>query len=165
RNLGYSSPHPFLVHWAGLKTRDGSFDTIRNGHLLRHFESVYYARSAPLEKKMSPRPRIANVASDLLPSKQQKLLLQAALCSEAAALSAWEEWRAGVDLDAYLDDASFALLPLLYTNLSRHGVAHPWMHKLKGIYRRAWCENQVQFQDIEEVICSFHHAGIPTLLL
>jgi hypothetical protein len=68
RSLKKDSPHPFLVHWAGPKQHSTcTFDTIRNGHLLRHFESVYYARirNAPPERKLSPWRRIANVATYL----------------------------------------------------------------------------------------------------
>jgi lipopolysaccharide biosynthesis glycosyltransferase len=69
RSLKKDSPHPFLVHWAGPEKKHSTctFDTIRNGHLLRHFESVYYSRirNGPLEEKASPWRRIANVAADL----------------------------------------------------------------------------------------------------
>ena len=100
-----------------------------------------------------------------LPNKEQQLLLQAALWSGSAAIESWGQWQGSVDFDSYLDDESFALLPLLYTNLLRHAVTHPLMHKLKGIYRRAWCENQVHFQAVEGVVRGLHHASIPTLLL
>ena len=85
--------------------------------------------------------------------------------SGAPAVAAWGEWQASVDFDGYLDPESFALLPLLYTNLRRNAVVHPFMHKLKGIYRRRWCENQVQFQGIEEVVGRFHLSRIPTMLV
>src|SRR5215470_605437 len=100
-----------------------------------------------------------------LPNKEQQLLLQAALGSGSAAIDAWARWQAGIDFDSYLDNDSFALLPILYTNLCRHGVTHPLMYKLKGIYRRLWCENQVRFQAVEEVVGRFHRASIPTLLV
>jgi len=100
-----------------------------------------------------------------LPNKEQQLLLQAALWSGSAAIDAWARWQASIDFDSYLDNDSFALLPLLYTNLRRHRVTHPLMYKLKGIYRRLWCENQIQFQAVEEVLGDFHRARIPTLLL
>ena len=105
------------------------------------------------------------MSSNSFPTKEQCLLLHAALGSGAPAVGAWGEWQASVDFDGYLDAESFALLPLLYVNLRRHGVMHPFMHKLKGIYRRRWCENQVQFQDIEEVVGRFHLSRIPTMLV
>jgi len=40
RRLNHNSPYPYLVHWAGLK-HDVSFDTIRNGHILRYFKCEY----------------------------------------------------------------------------------------------------------------------------
>src|SRR5215831_11499835 len=100
-----------------------------------------------------------------LPNKEQQLLLQAALWSGPAAIDAWARWQASIDFDNYLDNDSFALLPMLYTNLCRHGVTHPLMHKLKGIYRRLWCENQVHFQAVEGVVRDFHLVNIPTLVL
>jgi predicted O-methyltransferase YrrM len=100
-----------------------------------------------------------------LPNREQQLLLQAALWSSSAAIDAWARWQASIDFDSHLDDDSFALLPMLYTNLHRHGVTHPLMHKLKGIYRRLWCENQVHFQVVAGVVRDFHLANIPTLLL
>ena len=106
-----------------------------------------------------------HVQTRYLPNKEQQLLLQAALWSGSAAIDAWARWQASIDFDSYLDDDSFALLPLLYMNLRRHGVTHPLMHKLKGIYRRLWCENQVHFQAVEGVVRDLHLASIPTLLL
>ena len=105
------------------------------------------------------------MSSNSFPTKEQCLLLHAALGSGAPAVAAWGEWQASVDFDGYLDPESFALLPLLYTNLRRNAVVHPFMHKLKGIYRRRWCENQVQFQGIEEVVGRFHLSRIPTMLV
>jgi predicted O-methyltransferase YrrM len=103
--------------------------------------------------------------SGFSPTQQQKLLLQAALLSGTVAIAAWQQWKSSIDFDDYLDAESFALLPLLYTNLQREEVRDPLMHKLKGIYRRLWCENQIQVQQVEEAVCAFYQAGIPTLLL
>jgi hypothetical protein len=47
RELKQNSPYPFLVHWAGPK-RNVSFDTIRNGHLLRHFKREYDRKNKPI---------------------------------------------------------------------------------------------------------------------
>lgn len=98
-------------------------------------------------------------------TKQQELLLQAALFARPGALAAWEEWKANTDFDGYLDKGSFRLLPLLYKNLRRHGADDSFMHKLKGIYRLTWYENQLKFHDVREVLHIFHEAGIQTMLL
>jgi hypothetical protein len=101
----------------------------------------------------------------LFSTREQELLLRAALLAGPAALDAWEQWKANTDFGDYLDNGSFRLLPLLYKNLRRHGVTDPFMHKLKGIYRLAWYKNQTRFRDIEEVLRTFHEAGIQTMLL
>jgi hypothetical protein len=66
RKLTKRSPYPVLVHWAGYKHHI-PFDVIRNGHILRHFESVYYSHipNARLERKARPSRRIAQLMSDL----------------------------------------------------------------------------------------------------
>ena len=66
RKLKRRSPYPVLVHWAGFK-RHLPFDIMRNAHILRHFESLYYSRipNARLERKARPSRRIAKLMSDL----------------------------------------------------------------------------------------------------
>jgi len=46
-------------------------------------------------------------------TKQQRLLLRAALLSGQDAIHAWENWIANVDIDR-IDTGSYRLLPLLY---------------------------------------------------
>ncbi|MHC5833634.1 MAG: nucleotidyltransferase family protein, partial [Nostoc sp.] len=79
------------------------------------------------------------------PTPAQELLLQASLLKEKAALTAWEQWRSSVDIEV-LDAESYVLLPQLYQNLLAHGVEDPHMARLKGIYRRNWCANQLQIK-------------------
>jgi hypothetical protein len=66
RQLERHSPYTVLVHWAGYK-RHIPFDIIRNAHILRHFESVYYSRipNAGSARKARPSARIANLAYGL----------------------------------------------------------------------------------------------------
>lgn len=98
------------------------------------------------------------------PTHEQGLLLRAALLQGQDALAAWEEWRAAVDLDR-IDPGSYRLLPLLYRNLSLHGVNDPLMAKFKGVYRLTWCKNQLLFKKVSDVLRAFHEAGIQTMLL
>ncbi|MBW4497063.1 MAG: nucleotidyltransferase family protein [Oscillatoria princeps RMCB-10] len=98
------------------------------------------------------------------PTHQQGLLLRAALLQGENALAAWEEWRAAVDIQR-LDAGSYRLLPLLYRNLSLHGVNDPLMAKFKGVYRNTWCKNQLSFKKVSAVMRAFHEAGIQTMLL
>jgi hypothetical protein len=98
------------------------------------------------------------------PSKQQELLLQAALLKGEEAITAWEQWKAHADIDS-LDHGSHRLLPLLYRNLHSHGVDDPSMNRLKGVYRRTWYENQMLFHTIASLLGSFQRAGIETIVL
>ncbi|HEY9693251.1 MAG TPA: nucleotidyltransferase family protein [Oculatellaceae cyanobacterium] len=98
------------------------------------------------------------------PTTEQELLLQAALLTDEKAVKAWEKWKSVVDIDQ-LDVGSLRLLPLLYTNLRRWGVSDPMMEKFKGLYRQTWCENQLLFYQIADVLKMFQNAGIQTLIL
>lgn len=98
-------------------------------------------------------------------SRHQELLLQAALLKGNAAVNAWEEWTHAVDLQGHPDSGSFRLMPLLYTNMRQHGVKHPFMKILKGIYRQTWYRNQRLFAEKNRVLQFFSRAGIKTMLL
>lgn len=100
----------------------------------------------------------------LWPTRQQELLLRAALLQGKDAIDAWHEWKSNVDIDR-LDQGSRRLLPLLYRNLRAHGVKDPLMNRFKGIYRLTWYENQMLFHNMATLLRSFHNAGIQTMLL
>jgi hypothetical protein len=100
-----------------------------------------------------------------LVTTHQELLLKAALLSGKDALDAWNKWQDKTDWEKHLDQGSFRLLPLLYTNLQKHGVDDPVMGKLKGIYRQAWSKNQTLFHEMAGVVDALQSAGIKTLLL
>ncbi len=101
---------------------------------------------------------------DCWPDREQEWLLKAALLSDREALWAWERWSTSVDIDD-TDAGSYRLLPLLYRNLKKQGVEHPMMARLKGIYRKTWCENQLLFYRISALLAQFNRIGIPTLVL
>jgi len=98
------------------------------------------------------------------PTKEQELLLRAALLQDQTALDAWREWEARVNVNE-LDHASKRLLPLLYRNLKRQGMASPMMDLYKGIYRLTWYENQMLFHTAASLLYAFHEAGIQTIVL
>lgn len=99
-----------------------------------------------------------------LPTSAQKLLLKAALLQGEIATDSWQQWKASVDIEN-LDQESYQLLPLLYGNLSAHDVKDEHMGRLKGVYRRSWCENQVMMQNLTTILRCFQEAKIDTLLL
>ncbi len=98
-------------------------------------------------------------------TREQELLLQAALLEGEDAISAWQQWRSIVDLEGHPDNGSYRLLPLLYKNLQRYGVEDPFMERLKGIYRLEWCKNQRFFYEMSKVLKYLHDAGIQTMIL
>ena len=99
-----------------------------------------------------------------LPTKEQELLLMAALLRGSAAIDAWLEWKSSVNVDR-LDQHSYRLLPLLYRNLSIHGVEDPLLNKFRGIHRLTWYKNRVMFHNMATLIRHFNDAGIDTILL
>lgn len=98
-------------------------------------------------------------------TKDQELLLRAALLKGADAVEAWKDWKGAVDLEGHLDSGSFRLLPLLYMNLKRLQVKDPLMGKLKGIYLKSWYENQKLFFEASKILDYLHNEGIRTMLL
>jgi len=101
----------------------------------------------------------------MFPTREQELLLRAALMQGETALQAWQHWKAHVNLEQGLDLGSYRLLPLVYHNLRQLGVDDPLMSKLKGIHHREWFNNQMLFHTIAEVLNLFHTAGIETMIL
>jgi hypothetical protein len=108
--------------------------------------------------------RITDSTGGCWPTPFQQLLLKATLLEAEAALQAWQEWYGQGGLDR-LDNGSYRLLPLTYRNLQRLGYQEPVLMKLRGVNRRAWCENHLVFRRIAPMLATFHDAGISTLLL
>lgn len=98
------------------------------------------------------------------PTPTQQWMLRAALMPNTAGRESWEKWIASVDID-HLDAGSFRMIPLLYRNLKRIGVESPLLGRFKGIYRRAWYENQVAMHKLSGLLREFHEIGIRTLIL
>lgn len=97
------------------------------------------------------------------PTPDQELLLHACLLKGAAAVRAFDLWRARTDIDR-LDHGSYRLLPLLYANLRDLGSKDPLTEKLKGVYRRTWYTNQLLFHRAAALIQALEEAGLETLL-
>lgn len=95
---------------------------------------------------------------------EQELLLKAVLLNGDEVISAWEKWKLNVDFEL-IDPGSYRLLPLLYHNLSKHGIKDPLMDRLKGIYRRTWYENQILSHKAVNLLEFFQDAGIKTIVL
>ncbi len=92
-------------------------------------------------------------------------LLTAAFMHTAAGCDAWQRWRAGIDWDAHLPQASFALMPLVHRNLSALGHYDPLFPRLKGIGRQAWLANQLLLTILAPTLAALRAAGVEPLLL
>lgn len=100
------------------------------------------------------------------PTRDQTLLLRAALLDAPAAIEAWEEWKRRNDLD-YLEAGTFRLIGLLYRNLVRVGAnaSDPLLPRLKGIYRHFWAKNHLTMALKEGLLRALEDKGIPCILL
>lgn len=98
------------------------------------------------------------------PTKEQQLLLRAALLQGSEAINAWNMWKSVVDVDRS-DSGSQRLFPLLYQNLLTHEMRDPLMNRLGGTYRLTWYKNQTLFHNATYLLRSFHDAGIETMIL
>lgn len=108
---------------------------------------------------------IRSYAKKLRPSREDELMLTAALHpSVPRALEAWRVWTETADIDR-LYEASQRLIPLLYHRLNSLGIEHGLMDRFKGIYRRSWYRNQMNFHRALPVLKAFADAGIDPLVL
>lgn len=98
------------------------------------------------------------------PTAEQLLVLHAALDDPPAALRAWERWRKCVDFDE-VDHGSARLLPSVYRNLGLDSLDDEVAGRLKGLYRRSWSQNQLNFRRGAEAIALLQEAGIETLVI
>jgi len=98
------------------------------------------------------------------PTPEQLLVLHAALDEPGPAAAAWERWRAAVELDD-ADPGSTRLLPLVYRNLGPGAFDTEVAERLKGLYRRAWSQNQLLFRRAAEAVGALEAAGIETMAI
>lgn len=99
------------------------------------------------------------------PTPAQILLLQAALGEPDAALAAWREWRRQGGVIDDLDEGCQRILPQVYRNLAAGDWVDPDRERLKGVYRRVWCENQLLFHGARPALGGLVEAGIETMVI
>jgi len=85
--------------------------------------------------------------SNLFPSKVQEVLLKAALFQGDEAVYYWNEWNNLVNFEAFFDNGSFWLMPLVYKNLVDIKPEIKYLGKLKNIYLQSWYKNQKLFSE------------------
>jgi hypothetical protein len=92
---------------------------------------------------------------------EAKLALRAAVGGE---ISDFTRWQAAVDLD-HLPPGHYLLLPLIYHHLARHDLEHPWLPRIRGVYRKLWYANQLDLGTVAEVVAALQAAGSDTLVV
>ncbi|MBP1464206.1 nucleotidyltransferase family protein [Candidatus Chloroploca sp. M-50] len=99
---------------------------------------------------------------NLSPSTQA--LLQAVLYPDEPHPQALQTWLAATELNR-LEPGQFHLLPLIASQLQRIAPEHPWLPRIKGIYRRVWYANQRAIRAASEVLQMLEASGQAALLI
>ncbi len=97
-------------------------------------------------------------------------LLLAIFGEPTDSLMAWGRWQRHTDINA-LTPSEFRLQPALSRRLEAHGIAHPWMTRLRGVYRYGWTANQLTRRDVLDVFSALRReaveavapAGVPSI--
>jgi len=100
--------------------------------------------------------------STLGPIDHDVLLLRVITSPVAEVEDRWSAWAEAVDID-HLSQAAYGLLPALYKTVEAAGVEHPWVARLRGVYRRQWTESQRHLAAAEAVGSVLAAAGIEFL--
>ena len=98
------------------------------------------------------------------PTREQTLLLRAALLTGPPAIAAYRSWRPIAVLDR-LDLGSRRLLPLLARNLEHHGIRDPDHARLDEICREARSRNVLLMARLRLLVASLLEAGLHTMVL
>lgn len=98
------------------------------------------------------------------PNQSDGLLIKVALSPKPESVSAWESWIEQNNLDDVSVETQ-RLLPLVYEALRKHGVQHPALERMKGVYRYHSAKNQLLMSELGRVVELFHANGIEALLL
>jgi len=98
-------------------------------------------------------------------TRNETLLLTAALQQGPAALSAWETWRESCLLDDRIDNSSHRMIPLLHQNLCAQGIEHPLMQRYVAVRHFYWFRNRVLMHHAERILSLLQQEDIPTLAL
>lgn len=108
--------------------------------------------------------KLTSTTGGCWPTSAQETLLEAAVLNGDSARHAWERWHSAGGLDN-LDFGTFRLLPYVFKRMSESDADAPSLNTLRGIYRRAWCENQILFRKLKATVAALQANDIPVLLL
>lgn len=76
----------------------------------------------------------------------------------------FRRWQAEVDMTD-LDDGCYRLYPALYRRVREFAPDHPFLGRLKGLFRRALYRNNLLFQWAHDILNRFRAAGIDCMVL
>ena len=96
------------------------------------------------------------------PTDDDATLLRIIVGPEEHRREGWGQWVDRVDLD-HLSDAAYGLLPGLYAAIEPLDIAHPWVARLRGVYRREWTERQRHLPSAASIAESLEREGIEHL--
>lgn len=99
-----------------------------------------------------------------LPTREQEMLLKAALLEGDDCIGAFDQWKLHAEL-SNVDPGSYRLFPLLYSNLVRNGVDDPMLNIFKWVYNTALGTNRERFRNISLLVEKFNYVGIPVAAL
>jgi hypothetical protein len=98
------------------------------------------------------------------PTREQALLLRAALRRGPEGLGAWEQWRASASVDA-LDGDSQWLLPLLYHNLHAQDIAPGLLVRYRNVYLHNWYKNTLTLRQARSALAHLQAVSHAVILL
>ena len=101
----------------------------------------------------------------LWPNEMQNRILRAGLCEKEEAIQAMKAWLSEHDSTQHVDEASMRLVPLAYTNLTRHGFEDPIMGRFSKIAMLNRIKSMQVFKETEPVLSALSEQAIPTLVL
>ncbi|MCC7271082.1 MAG: nucleotidyltransferase family protein [Alphaproteobacteria bacterium] len=99
-----------------------------------------------------------------LVSPAQDGLLRVLYSPDDEVLAEFRRWEAGVALDD-LDSGCYRLYPALYHRLRTLAPDHPFLGRMKGLFRRALYRNQLLFRWAREVLGRLRAARIDCIVL
>jgi hypothetical protein len=102
--------------------------------------------------------------SSWIPNPTQRLLLRAALLDEADAAQALSQWSKAIDFDD-IDYGSTRLVPLLYRNITRLGLGHRDIDRMKGIHKRSWYSTLLLVHRVAPIVAALQAEGIECFVL
>ncbi|MGD9651884.1 MAG: nucleotidyltransferase family protein [Candidatus Dadabacteria bacterium] len=99
-----------------------------------------------------------------LPTREQELLLRAALLPGGECRRAFAEWKTLANLD-HVDPGSYRLFPLLYMNLVANGIDDPYLNIFKWVYDVTLENNGRRFAALSRLLVKLDGLGMEAALL